>query len=277
MRMYILKLSCPDQPGIVSAVSTCLHKNGCNIEEAAQFHETNDNHFFMRIIFSGEKEAFLKDFSDISNEFEMKYSLHDKETPVKALILVSQWDHCLNDLLYRSNAQHLNLDITGVVSNHEKTREMVEQNIIPFHKVDVTPETKTVSEEHIKDLITQTGTDLIILARYMQILSDDFCQMYTAQMINIHHSFLPGFKGAKPYHQAYKRGVKMIGATAHFVTADLDEGPIISQGVQSVDHTYTPNMMQALGRDIECQTLAKAVKLHSEHRIFLHNQRTIIL
>ena len=275
--MYILKLSCPDQPGIVAAVSSCLHENGCNIEEAAQFHEPEDNHFFMRIIFSGERDGFEHNFKKIIQHFQMNAEIHQKDQPVKALILVSQWDHCLNDLLYRADAGHLNLDITGIVSNHEKTRIMTERHITPFHKIDVTPETKDTAEQKIAALIRQTETDLVILARYMQILSNDFCNAYSDRMINIHHSFLPGFKGAKPYQQAYDRGVKMIGATAHFVTSDLDEGPIITQDVQQIDHTYTPKMMQALGRDIERQALAKAVKLYSEHRIFLHNKRTVIL
>ncbi len=269
--MYVLKLSCPDQPGIIAAVSGCLHKHGCNIEEAAQFHKREDNHFFMRIIFSGEKDEFIADFEDIKTRFNIDAYIYDNNKPVNALILVSQWDHCLNDLLYRAESNHLNINITGVLSNHEKSREMVERHALPFHKINGHDETA------ITDYITRSDTDLIILARYMQILSDDFCTRYNDRTINIHHSFLPGFKGAKPYQQAYDRGVKMIGATAHFVTTDLDEGPIITQNVATINHTYNPKSMQALGRDIECQTLASAIKLYTEHRIFLHNKRTVIL
>ena len=275
--MNILRLSCPDQSGIVAAVSACLQKNNCNIEEAAQFHEPEDNYFYMRLIFSGRTDKFCQDLEDIAQEFNMEWDVHSTDEPLKALILVSQWDHCLNDLLYRAEAGHINFSITGVISNHQNSQEMVERQNLPFHYINIDPANKQQSEQQISDLIKETGTDLIVLARYMQILSDEFCRTYSQKMINIHHSFLPGFKGAKPYQQAYQRGVKMIGATAHFVTADLDEGPIITQDVQPIDHTYTPKAMQALGRDIERQTLAKAVKLYAERRIFLHNKRTVIL
>lgn len=273
--MYTLCLSCPDQPGLVAAVSACLQQQNCNIEEAAQFHEPKDNYFFMRIIFSGDDTRFREAFSKIAEPYHMDWEIHSAETPTKTLILVSQWDHCLHDLLYRGTAGHLGIDIAGVASNHETARAMVETYGIPFHHLDVSKEDK--KETQITSLIKETGAELIILARYMQILSDDFCGTHSGRIINIHHSFLPGFKGAKPYHQAYTRGVKMIGATAHFVTGDLDEGPIIVQEVHPIDHTYTPTKMQALGRDVERQALAKAVKLYVERRIFLHNKRTIIL
>ncbi len=278
--MHILTLSCPDQPGIVSAVSTCLYKSGCNIEEAAQFHQPDDNHFFMRIIFSGAlyaEDSFEQNFREVAKKFAMTYRIYGAHDPVKTVILVSQWDHCVSDLLYRATSGHLNIDIAAIISNHNTTQEMAARHHIPFHKLDVTPQTKAESEEHISELIKETEADLIVLARYMQILSSDFCSKYAPRTINIHHSFLPGFKGAKPYHQAYERGVKIIGASAHFATSDLDEGPIIAQDVQKIDHTYTPDKMLELGRDIERQTLAKAIKLYSEHRIFLHNRRTIIL
>ena len=275
--MHILRLSCPDQSGIVAAVSSCLHTYGCNIEEAAQFHAPDGNHFFMRIIFSGDPVSFQEAFAGIAQNDEMEWHIHPLDEPVKTLILVSQWDHCLNDLLYRWRTNHLNIAISGVVSNHDTCRPLVEERGLPFHFLPVTAETKDAQEKTLRHLMDSTGSELILLARYMQILSEDFCRSYGGRIINIHHSFLPGFKGAKPYHQAYTRGVKMIGATAHFVTPDLDEGPIITQGVQTIDHTYTPERMQALGRDIEAQTLAKAVQLYSERRIFLQARRTIIL
>lgn len=273
--MNILCLSCPDQPGLVAAVSACLQEQSCNIEEAAQFHEPEDNHFFMRVIFSGDVQSFEEAFQAVAEKHNMSWRIRSHDQATKALILVSQWDHCLHDLLYRGTAGHLNLDIKGVVSNHETTKDMVKKYSLPFHHIDVTAGDKR--EDQIISLIEETGAELIVLARYMQILSNDFCETYGGRIINIHHSFLPGFKGAKPYHQAYMRGVKMIGATAHFVTGDLDEGPIIAQDVHPIDHAYTPAKMQALGRDIERQTLAKAVKLYAEQRIFLHKKRTVIL
>jgi formyltetrahydrofolate deformylase len=275
--MHILRLSCPDQSGIVAAVSTCLHQHNCNIEEAAQFHEREHNHFFMRIIFSGDAESFRTDFGEIAKNFHMDWQIHALDAPVKTLILVSQWDHCLNDLLYRGRTNHLNIKIAGVISNHETSQDLVEERGLDFHYLPITAETKSAQENQINEIIKQTDSELIILARYMQILSNDFCKNLEGRMINIHHSFLPGFKGAKPYHQAYERGVKMIGATAHFVTSDLDEGPIIAQDVEPVDHTYTPARMQSLGRDIEAYTLAKAVRLYTERRVFLHDGRTVIL
>ena len=276
--MYILTLSCPDQPGIVASVSKCLFENGCNIEEAAQFHEEQDNHFFMRIIFSGDRDAFEVCFTQIAAQFDMDWQIYSGDEALKTLILVSKWDHCLHDLLYRAQAEHLNIGVTAVASNHEVTCDMVERYDIPFHYLPIkNKDDKDAQEQQIKDLIEQSGAELIILARYMQILSGEFCENYAARAINIHHSFLPGFKGARPYHQAHARGVKMIGATAHFVTSDLDEGPIIAQYTRQVDHTHTADKMQMLGRDIERQTLAEAVKLYSERRIFLHNGRTVIL
>jgi formyltetrahydrofolate deformylase len=276
--MHILTLSCPDRPGLVAAVSGHLHVHGCNIEEAAQFNDPGNAHFFMRIMFTTQDQyAPLPDFKDIAAQYDMDWQIHSHDEPVKTLILVSQWDHCLNDLLYRWRTKHLNIAITGIVSNHEQSRDLAEERGIMFHHLPVSPKDKKAQEQEICKLIDTTDAELIILARYMQILSTDFCEAYRGRMINIHHSFLPGFKGAKPYAQAYERGVKIIGATAHYVTSDLDEGPIIAQNVQPVDHTYTPERMQALGRDIEAQTLAKAVQLYTERRIFLNGPRTVIL
>ena len=278
--MYILSLSCPDRPGLVAVVANSLHGHNCNIEEAAQFNDPLSGRFFMRVVFSapeGDASAFQSDFAKLADEHIMEWQIHDKTEPVKTLILVSQWDHCLNDLLYRWRTNHLNIDITGVVSNHETSRRLVEERGLDFHHLPITPDTKAEQEASLHALIEETGTELIILARYMQILSNDFCGAYEGRIINIHHSFLPGFKGAKPYAQAYERGVKIIGATAHFVTADLDEGPIIAQHVTPIDHSYTPEKMQAVGRDLEAQALARATELYTERRIFAYRNRTVIL
>ncbi len=278
--MYILSLSCPDRPGLVAVVANSLHGHNCNIEEAAQFNDPLSGRFFMRVVFSapeGDASSFQSDFAKLAAEHTMEWQIHDKTEPVKTLILVSQWDHCLNDLLYRWRTNHLNIDITGVVSNHETSRRLVEERGLDFHYLPITPETKAEQEASLHGLIEETGTELIILARYMQILSNDFCGAYEGRIINIHHSFLPGFKGAKPYAQAYERGVKIIGATAHFVTADLDEGPIITQHVTPIDHSYTPEKMQAVGRDLEAQALARATELYTERRIFAYHGRTVIL
>jgi formyltetrahydrofolate deformylase len=278
--MYILSLSCPDRPGLVAVVANSLHGHNCNIEEAAQFNDPLSGRFFMRVVFSapeGDASSFQSDFANIATEHMMEWQIHNKTEPVKTLILVSQWDHCLNDLLYRWRTNHLNIDITGVVSNHETSRRLVEERGLDFHYLPITPETKAEQEASLHALIEETGTELIILARYMQILSNDFCGAYEGRIINIHHSFLPGFKGAKPYAQAYERGVKIIGATAHFVTADLDEGPIITQHVTPIDHSYTPEKMQAVGRDLEAQALARATELYTERRIFAYHGRTVIL
>lgn len=278
--MYILSLSCPDRPGLVAVVANSLHGHNCNIEEAAQFNDPLSGRFFMRVVFSApqsDASAFQSDFANIATEHTMEWQIHDKSEPVKTLILVSQWDHCLNDLLYRWRTNHLNIDITGVVSNHETSRRLVEERGLDFHYMPITPDTKAKQEADLHSLIEETGTELIILARYMQILSNDSCGAYEGRIINIHHSFLPGFKGAKPYAQAYERGVKIIGATAHFVTADLDEGPIIAQHVTPIDHSYTPEKMQAVGRDLEAQALARATELYTERRIFAYRNRTVIL
>ena len=201
----------------------------------------------------------------------------EKDRKLKTLIMVSKFDHCLADLIYRTGAGSLPIDITAIASNHETARHHADAANIPYHHIPITKTTKPQAEAAMKDLVESTGTELIVLARYMQILSDDICTAYSGRIINIHHSFLPSFKGAKPYHRAYKLGVKLIGATAHYVTADLDEGPIIEQSVQRVDHTMTPDKLIAIGRDVEAQTLARAVKLHAEHRAFLNLGKTVIL
>lgn len=276
--MFILRLHCKDAPGIVAAVATALAQSRCNIEESSQFHDPFSGRFFMRVVWSplatDAERLFRGTFAQIATGFQMDWSIDNQETPVRALLLVSKDDHCLNDLLYRWRTKHLNIDIAAVASNHGNNGPLVEGHGLTFHRL---PTEKPEQEKEIARLAETTGAQLIVLARYMQILSVGLCARYEGRIINIHHSFLPGFKGAKPYHQAYERGVKIIGATAHFATEDLDEGPIIAQETVHVDHTLTPVKMQALGRDTECRTLAKAIELYAERRIFLHGRRTIIL
>lgn len=279
--MNVLRLSCEDKPGIVAAVATTLSNNQCNIEESAQFYDPHSGQFFMRVVFralaDGCVGSFEKRFAEVAATFNMTWQVCDLSRPVKTLLMVSTADHCLNDLLYRWRTKNLPVDIMGVASNHNTLKPLADAHKIPFHHLPVTTNTKAAQESRIGELVQQTGTELIVLARYMQVLSDDFCRQFAGRVINIHHSFLPGFKGAKPYTQAHDRGVKIIGATAHFATADLDEGPIIAQGVEPVDHTYTPEKMQVLGQDTESRVLARALKLYAERRIFLHGHRTVIL
>ena len=275
--MYILRLHCIDKPGIVAAVSTCLASNTCNIEESSQFNDTFSGRFFMRTVFSSKSDIqkFKTEFSTIGQNFGMDWELHNQSAKVPTLILVSQADHCLNDILYRWRTNQLDIDIKGVFSNHEKNRALSEEHGLRYSFSPV--ETKASHESALEKLIEETGTELIILARYMQVLSEDLSSKYAGRVINIHHSFLPGFKGAKPYHQAWERGVKIIGATAHFATTDLDEGPIIDQETVRIDHAMTPEKMQILGKDTESRVLSRAIQSYSERRIFLHGNRTVIL
>ena len=280
MSEFILSLTCEDQIGLVARVSTFLASAGCNILDAQQFDDRINNKFFMRIAFDPGANSYADlshGFSPIGTEYGMEWKLRDKSVPPKVLILVSKFDHCLIDLLYRKRIGELDMDVVGIVSNHPRGSDeprMIEG--IPFHHLPITKETKPQQEAQIKQLVENTGTELVVLARYMQILSDDMSAFLSGRCINIHHSFLPGFKGAKPYHQAYNRGVKMIGATSHYVTTDLDEGPIIAQDVQAISHRETPNELVALGRDVERRVLARAVKAHLEDRVFLNNQRTVV-
>lgn len=277
--MHVLRLQCEDKPGIVAAVATALSNAQCNIEESSQFNDSFSGQFFMRVVFSALQENSLNDFKnsfkDVSNRYVMTYHVCDLSLPLKTLIMVSQHDHCLYDLLYRWKNKSLPIDIIGVISNHETTRNLTQDHGLKFHKIDVSKTDK--KEEIIQRLYDESDSELIVLARYMQILSDAFCKQNAGHIINIHHSFLPGFKGARPYSQAYERGVKITGATAHFATADLDEGPIITQDIVPVDHSYTPQMMQRLGQDTEAKVLARAVNLFAERRIFIQDRRTIIL
>ena len=279
--MFALCLNCADKPGIVAAVATSLRDDHCNIEESAQFHDPFSGQFFMRVVFSplddGAETTFETHFKDIAAELDINWQIHNLAMPVKTLIMVSKADHCLNDLLYRWRTKHLNIDITGVVSNHDTHRAFIEERGLTFHHLPVSLDNKAQQESALSDLIEKQNAELIILARYMQILSGDICEEYNGRIINIHHSFLPGFKGARPYHQAYERGVKIIGATAHFATENLDEGPIIDQETVRITHSDTPEKLQLIGRDTESKVLARAIRLYTERRIFLHGQRTIIL
>src|SRR5919108_3054537 len=285
-REYVLTLSCPDKPGIVYAVSSFLVQHSANILASQQYGESPGGRFFMRVHFSvpprsaappGQPLAELeRGFSWVAEAFHMAWQLHDQAARVRTLIMVSRLGHCLNDLLFRWKSGSLPVDVVGVVSNHRDFEELAGSYRIPFHHVPVTPPTRAAAEGRLVEVIDGTGTDLIVLARYMQILSGEVCKRMEGRMINIHHSFLPSFKGAKPYHQAHARGVKLVGATAHYVTPDLDEGPIIAQQVIEVNHQHQPGDLVAVGRDVECQALARAVKWHSEHRVLLNGRRTVV-
>jgi len=278
---HILTLSCPNRPGIVASVSTMLFSHGGNILEAAQFDDTLSGRFFMRTVFNlpegGGTDPVIAGFAPIAAEFGMEWSLSPADRRKKVLILVSRFDHCLVDLLYRWRIGELAMEIVGIISNHPReTFAGIDFAGIPFHHLPVTAETKPRQEEQIKAIVARTGAELVILARYMQILSDDLAAYLSGRCINIHHSFLPGFKGARPYHQAHARGVKLIGATAHYVTADLDEGPIIEQDVERVSHNDSPEDLVRKGRDIERRVLARAVGFHLEGRALLNGMTTVV-
>ena len=276
---YVLNLSCPDRPGIVHAVSGFLFDNGGNIEEAAQYNDHDTGLFFMRVQFAcvGLSEAELRQRLDgLAAPLSMTFSLHPLAQPVKTVLFVSREGHCLNDLLFRWKSGLLPLDIRAIISNHRDFYQLAASYNVPFHHIPVTAATKAQAEAKQLEIIRSEGAELVVLARYMQILSDHLCTELSGKAINIHHSFLPSFKGAKPYYQAHDRGVKLIGATAHYVTADLDEGPIIEQDVARVDHTDTVDDLTALGRDTESQVLARAVKWHSEHRVLLNGHKTVV-
>jgi len=279
---FILTLSCPDKPGIVYAVSSFLVQHSANIIDSQQYGEPDGGLFFMRVHFSvpppGRPTAELeRDFSWVAEAFQMAWRIHATTERIRTLLMVSQLGHCLNDLLFRWKSGSLPIDITGVVSNHEAFRDLTESYRLPFHHIPVTPGTKPTAEAKLLALIDETKTELVVLARYMQILSPEVCKRVEGRMINIHHSFLPSFKGAKPYHQAHAKGVKLVGATAHYVTPDLDEGPIIEQGLMRVDHSYSPQRLAEAGRDVEAQVLARAVTWHAEHRVLLNGNRTVVL
>jgi formyltetrahydrofolate deformylase len=278
----ILTLSCPDRPGLVHAVSGYLVGVNANIVESHQFEDVDERRFFMRIRFDllDERqtlESLRAGFEAIAATFAMEWALADAGTPTRTLVLVSRLGHCLNDLLFRARTGALNLEIPAVISNHDDLRPLVEAAGIPFHHVPVTPASKPNAERAMFELVDTLGIDLVVLARYMQVLSDDACTRLAGRAINIHHSFLPAFSGARPYHQAHARGVKLIGATAHYVTPELDEGPIIEQDIARVDHAMGPEALAAAGRDVEAQVLARAVKWHSEHRVLVNGNRTVVV
>jgi len=279
---YVLTLSCNDRPGLVAAVAGFLAENGGNILEAQQFDDVETGRFFMRVVFDLEASgadfaAFQQRFEKVANKHAMDFRLRGCGEKKRVLMLVSKLDHCLGDLLYRNRIGELNMDVVGIVSNHP--REALKISVIgdiPFHHLPMAKDGKAQQEAQIKAIIESTGAELIVLARYMQILSDDFANYLSGRCINIHHSFLPGFKGAKPYHQAHARGVKMIGATAHYVTGDLDEGPIIVQDVEHVSHSDTPDDLVRKGRDIERRVLARAVHYHLAERVLLNGNKTVV-
>jgi formyltetrahydrofolate deformylase len=282
MSSFTLTLSCTNRPGIVAAVSSALFEHGFNILEAQQFDDTETGNFFMRVVFdiasaTADIEAIKTALEAIAERFAMRLTIRSREERLRVMILVSKFDHCLADLLYRWRIGELPMEIVAIVSNHPREAlAHLDFHDLPFHHLPVGRDTKLEQEMQIWDLVQKTRSDLVVLARYMQVLSDGLAAKLAGRCINIHHSFLPGFKGAKPYHQAHARGVKLIGATAHYVTADLDEGPIIEQEVARVDHSVDTEQLVAAGRDVECQALARAVKWHSENRVLLNGHRTVI-
>lgn len=278
---FILTVSCQAGTGIVAAITGFLAKRDCYICALEQFDDESTNIFYQRAVFRlGDKspdiEKLKAEFDKELASFDMVWTLTNPVIAAKVLIMVSKYDHCLDDLLYRRRTGELNMEITAVVSNHQDLRPMVEREGIRFVHLPVTKETKAQQEERLLEIVDETETELVVLARYMQILSNNLSTQLAGRCINIHHSFLPGFKGAKPYHQAYERGVKVIGATAHYVTSDLDEGPIIEQMLTRVDHNYKPENLVRVGRDNECMALAKAVKYHIERRVFLDGNKTVV-
>lgn len=277
---YVLTLSCPDKQGIVHAVSSFLFMTGCNIEDSQQFGDHDTGLFFMRVHFSADVtvnvDKLRASFAAIGDSFRMDWQIHRSSDRMRVVLMVSKFGHCLNDLLFRSGMGALPVEIVAVVSNHTDFAELVASYGIPFRHIPVSRDNKAEAEAQLLELVRGENVELVVLARYMQVLSDDLCKQLSGRIINIHHSFLPSFKGAKPYHQAHARGVKLIGATAHYVTADLDEGPIIEQEVERAGHGVTPDQLVAIGRDVECQALARAVKWHAERRILLNGRRTVV-
>lgn len=282
---YILNLSCLDQRGIVQRVSGFLAAHGCNIIESAQFGDAQSQLFFMRVYFAAEDssvndEVLRADFAAMAETMQMTWQLHDAQKKPRVMLMVSKIGHCLNDLLFRYKSGLLPVEIPAIVSNHTDFYQLAASYNIPFHHLPLalgaSEEAKRAQEDRVLEIVSSAEIDLVVLARYMQILSPQMCEALQGRAINIHHSFLPSFKGAKPYYQAHERGVKLIGATAHFVTGDLDEGPIIEQDVERVDHAMNPATLTAIGRDVECVVLARAVKYFIEHRILLNGHKTVV-
>jgi formyltetrahydrofolate deformylase len=282
---FVLTFWCPDRAGIVHAVTGMLVERHGNIVESQQFGDLAEDRFFMRVKFAvddpaGPTEDLLaslrEDFARVAERFDMTWNLFEAQAPYRTLILVSKFSHCLNDLLFRWSKQALQIDVVGIVSNHMDCEPLAKSYGVPYHHIPVTAETKAQAEADILGLVDSLGVHLVVLARYMQVLSDDMCRALEGRAINIHHSFLPSFKGARPYHQAFDRGVKLVGATAHYVTAALDEGPIIEQDVMRVDHGYDAAALAAAGRDVESQVLSRAVRWHSESRVLVNGHKTIV-
>ena len=277
---FVLTLSCGDRRGIVAAVANSIASQDCNIVESAQYGDPDAMRFFMRVAFSAPAavtaESFIRGFQPVATAYDFDWKLHDLAVKPRVLILVSKFGHCLNDLLYRNEIGHLPMTLVGVASNHPAMRRRVEAEGVPYIHLPVTPGTKGEQETALRELIAREGVDLVVLARYMQILSGELCDWLAGRAINIHHSFLPSFVGARPYHQAHERGVKLIGATAHYVTPVLDAGPIIEQDVGRVDHSASAEQLMEIGRDIEATVLARAVKFHLEHRVLINGNRTVV-
>ncbi len=276
---YILTLSCPDRMGIVHAVSGFLLERHSNIEEAAQYNDPATGLFFMRVQFACDKLSHLQlkaELATFAAAFEMAWKLHSTQDAMRTVIMVSRDGHCLNDILFRFKSGLLPIDVRAIISNHRDFYQLAASYNVPFHHITVSADAKAQAEARQMEIIESEGAELVVLARYMQVLSNDLCEKLSGRAINIHHSMLPSFKGAKPYHQAHVRGVKVIGATAHYVTADLDEGPIIEQDVTRVDHKDTVDNLTARGKDTESRVLARAVKWHSEHRVLLNGHKTVI-
>ncbi|KQM18977.1 formyltetrahydrofolate deformylase [Novosphingobium sp. Leaf2] len=281
MTTYTLRLQCDDRRGLVATVAGFLLGANCNIIDAQQFNDAINNRFFMRVVFTSDDgvglEPLQRDFAPIADAHGMEWSIRDNAVARKVVLLVSKFDHCLGDLLYRCRIGELNMDVVAIVSNHPREALRISEiGAIPYHHLPITRDTKPQQEAQIKQIVTESGAELVVLARYMQILSDDLARFLSGRCINIHHSFLPGFKGAKPYHQAFERGVKMIGATAHYVTADLDEGPIIHQDVEAITHSDRPEDLVSKGRDIERRVLATAIHYHLEDRVLMNGHRTVV-
>lgn len=280
MTRYCLTVNCPSRRGIVAAIASYLAEKGCNITDSSQFDDTDTDRFFMRMSFTAETgqtlEALENGFVETAKAFDMAASFHDESQKRKVVIMVSRFGHCLNDLLYRWRIGALPIDIVAVISNHMDYQKLVVNHDIPFHHIRVTKENKQEAEALQMRVVRESEADLVVLARYMQVLSDEMCREMSGKIINIHHSFLPSFKGANPYKQAFERGVKLIGATSHYVTADLDEGPIIEQDIVRVTHAQSAQDYVSLGRDVEASVLARAIHAHTHHRVFLNGNKTVV-
>ena len=280
MQKFTLTVTCSSTRGIVAAISTFLAENGCNITDSSQFDDLESGRFFTRISFASEQGRSLNDlqsdFAAVAAPFDMEFAFHDEARKMKVVVMVSRFGHCLNDLLYRCRIGALPVEIVAVISNHMDSQKLVVNHDIPFHYIKVTRQNKPQAEAQLMQVVEDSGAELVVLARYMQILSDDMCRKMSGRIINIHHSFLPSFKGANPYKQAFERGVKLIGATSHYVTADLDEGPIIEQDTVRITHAQSAEDYVSLGRDVEAQVLARAIHAHAHRRVFLNGNKTVV-